>query len=73
MGEWENWAASWTDLAVVAQAGAAVLTVIAAVAAACYAAAQVRQARELREEQARPFVTVSFRPSHSDPRRAASS
>src|SRR5665647_3006400 len=65
MGDWENWAGSWTDLAVVAQAGAAVLTVIAAIAAAFYAAAQVRQARELREEQARPFVTVSFRPSHS--------
>ena len=64
MGDWENWAGSWTDLAVVAQAGAAVITVIAAIVAAFYAAAQVRQSRELREEQARPFVTVSFRPSH---------
>lgn len=62
--DWELWADHWTSLALVSQAAASVLTVIAAIAAAFYAAAQVRQARALREEQARPFVTVSFRPSH---------
>lgn len=64
MHEWELWAESWTGLALVLQAAAAAITALTAIAAAFYAAAQVRHARALREEQTRPFVTVSFRPSH---------
>lgn len=65
MHEWEMWADSWTGLALLSQAAAAAITAVTAITAAFYAAAQVRHARALREEQTRPFVTVSFRPSHA--------
>ena len=61
----ESWAERWTDLAVVAQGIGTLLASLVAVIAVVYARHQVRLARDLREEQARPFVIIEFRPSHS--------